>query len=164
MDNLTNWYIRRSRKRFWKSESDRDKTLAIHKKVVNELRYVSVQLGIGGWKSFSPKYVEERKYGDCKAMTCFLRACLDEVGVDSKMMLINSGYNDDLMDDTFVYRGFNHAILYIPSLDLWLDPTREHAVPGYLGIDLSDKWSLMLDSKESKLIKSPDLSISGNYN
>ena len=144
-------------------ESDRDKALAIHKKVVNELRYVSVQLGIGGWKSFSPKYVEERKYGDCKAMTCFLRACLDEVGVDSKMMLINSGYNDDLMDDTFVYRGFNHAILYIPSLDLWLDPTREHALPGYLGIDLSDKWSLMLDSKESKLIKSPDLSISGNY-
>jgi isoleucyl-tRNA synthetase len=25
MDNLTNWYIRRSRKRFWKSESDQDK-------------------------------------------------------------------------------------------------------------------------------------------
>ncbi|MDD3646774.1 MAG: isoleucine--tRNA ligase [Candidatus Gracilibacteria bacterium] len=25
MDNLTNWYIRRSRKRFWKSESDNDK-------------------------------------------------------------------------------------------------------------------------------------------
>jgi isoleucyl-tRNA synthetase len=25
MDNLTNWYIRRSRKRFWKSENDNDK-------------------------------------------------------------------------------------------------------------------------------------------
>jgi isoleucine--tRNA ligase len=25
MDNLTNWYIRRSRKRFWKSENDSDK-------------------------------------------------------------------------------------------------------------------------------------------
>jgi isoleucyl-tRNA synthetase len=25
MDNLTNWYIRRSRKRFWKSENDGDK-------------------------------------------------------------------------------------------------------------------------------------------
>jgi isoleucyl-tRNA synthetase len=25
MDNLTNWYIRRSRKRFWKSENDMDK-------------------------------------------------------------------------------------------------------------------------------------------
>jgi isoleucyl-tRNA synthetase len=25
MDNLTNWYVRRSRKRFWKSENDTDK-------------------------------------------------------------------------------------------------------------------------------------------
>jgi len=25
MDNLTNWYIRRSRRRFWKSENDSDK-------------------------------------------------------------------------------------------------------------------------------------------
>jgi isoleucyl-tRNA synthetase len=28
MDNLTNWYIRRSRKRFWKSENDGDKMQA----------------------------------------------------------------------------------------------------------------------------------------
>jgi len=28
MDNLTNWYIRRSRKRFWKSENDGDKIQA----------------------------------------------------------------------------------------------------------------------------------------
>ncbi|MDR1987750.1 MAG: class I tRNA ligase family protein [Candidatus Peribacteria bacterium] len=28
MDNLTNWYIRRSRKRFWKSENDSDKQQA----------------------------------------------------------------------------------------------------------------------------------------
>ncbi|MBT3726296.1 class I tRNA ligase family protein [bacterium] len=28
MDNLTNWYIRRSRKRFWKSENDGDKLQA----------------------------------------------------------------------------------------------------------------------------------------
>ena len=30
MDNLTNWYIRRSRKRFWKSENDEDKNEAYH--------------------------------------------------------------------------------------------------------------------------------------
>jgi isoleucyl-tRNA synthetase len=28
MDNLTNWYIRRSRKRFWKTENDSDKMQA----------------------------------------------------------------------------------------------------------------------------------------
>ncbi len=30
IDELTNWYIRRSRRRFWKSEDDRDKKLAYH--------------------------------------------------------------------------------------------------------------------------------------
>jgi len=30
MDNLTNWYIRRSRRRFWKSENDTDKIWAYH--------------------------------------------------------------------------------------------------------------------------------------
>ena len=30
VDNLSNWYIRRSRKRFWKSESDSDKEQAYH--------------------------------------------------------------------------------------------------------------------------------------
>lgn len=39
MDNLTNWYIRRSRKRFWKSENDGDKLEAY-----NTLHHVLVEL------------------------------------------------------------------------------------------------------------------------
>ncbi|MDO5576509.1 MAG: isoleucine--tRNA ligase, partial [Fibrobacter sp.] len=38
IDNLTNWYIRRSRRRFWKSENDSDKELAY-----KTLYYVLVQ-------------------------------------------------------------------------------------------------------------------------
>ncbi len=39
VDNLTNWYIRRSRRRFWKSQNDADKTHAYR-----TLRYVLLQL------------------------------------------------------------------------------------------------------------------------
>jgi isoleucyl-tRNA synthetase len=39
VDNLSNWYIRRSRKRFWKSENDSDK-----KEAYQTLYYVLVQL------------------------------------------------------------------------------------------------------------------------
>jgi isoleucyl-tRNA synthetase len=39
MDNLTNWYVRRSRKRFWKSENDSDKIEAYE-----TLYYVLVEL------------------------------------------------------------------------------------------------------------------------
>src|SRR5688572_32687786 len=30
IEELSNWYIRRNRRRFWKSESDRDKAAAYH--------------------------------------------------------------------------------------------------------------------------------------
>ena len=39
IDNLSNWYIRRSRKRFWKSENDADKRQAYE-----TLHYVLVEL------------------------------------------------------------------------------------------------------------------------
>jgi isoleucyl-tRNA synthetase len=39
IDNLSNWYIRRSRKRFWKSEDDDDK-----KQAYQTLHYVLVEL------------------------------------------------------------------------------------------------------------------------
>ena len=39
VDDLTNWYIRRSRRRFWKSEDDTDK-----RRAYRTLRYVLVQL------------------------------------------------------------------------------------------------------------------------
>ncbi len=39
LDGLSNWYVRRSRKRFWKSENDQDKTQAYH-----TLYYVLVEL------------------------------------------------------------------------------------------------------------------------
>ncbi|MDI6778340.1 MAG: isoleucine--tRNA ligase [Patescibacteria group bacterium] len=39
IDNLSNWYIRRSRKRFWKSENDEDK-----KQAYETLRYILIEL------------------------------------------------------------------------------------------------------------------------
>jgi len=55
MDNLTNWYIRRSRKRFWKSENDNDKIEAY-----NTLYEVLVELS----KIISPfmPFVSENIY------------------------------------------------------------------------------------------------------
>ncbi len=45
LDDASNWYVRRSRKRFWKSESDADKQQAYH-----TLHYVLVQIA----KMFAP--------------------------------------------------------------------------------------------------------------
>lgn len=54
MDNLTNWYIRRSRKRFWKSENDNDKIEAY-----NTLHEVLVELSkvIAPFMPFVSEYI-----------------------------------------------------------------------------------------------------------
>ncbi len=67
VDDLTNWYIRRSRRRFWKSEDDADKRCAYR-----TLRYVLVQLSKVA-APFCP-FISEQIYGN-------LRGASDPVSV-----------------------------------------------------------------------------------
>ncbi len=59
VDDLTNWYIRRSRRRFWKSEDDADKRNAYR-----TLRYVLVQLSKVA-APFCP-FISEQIYGNLR--------------------------------------------------------------------------------------------------
>ncbi len=59
VDDLTNWYIRRSRRRFWKSEDDADKRYAYR-----TLRYVLVQLSKVA-APFCP-FISEQIYGNLR--------------------------------------------------------------------------------------------------
>ena len=67
VDDLTNWYIRRSRRRFWKSEDDADKRSAYR-----TLRYVLVQLSKVA-APFCP-FISEQIY-------CNLKGASDPVSV-----------------------------------------------------------------------------------
>ncbi len=138
-------------------KTEEEKVNTIYQFIQKDLRYVSVQLGIGGWKSYSPKYVEERKYGDCKAMSCYLKACLEVAEIPAHMMIIKSSRQADLVSEDLVAPYFNHAILYVPSLNVWLDPTQEYAPSGYIGSTMSNKIAIMLAKDTSKIIYSPDL-------
>ena len=90
------------------------KVKAIYKYLQEETRYVSVQLGIGGFEPLSAQKVDEVKYGDCKALVNYMRAMLNAVGINSYYTLINAGRSAKKIIPEFPSQDFNHVILCVP--------------------------------------------------
>ncbi|MEM1042720.1 MAG: DUF3857 domain-containing protein [Bacteroidota bacterium] len=118
-------------------------------------RYVSVQLGIGGWQPFPASYVHERRYGDCKALTNYLAALLEAAGVTAYPALIGHD-RPDLAPD-FPRNAFNHVVLYVPlpDGDLWLEATSQTAPFGTLGAGSEDRWTLVTEPGSGRLVRTP---------
>ncbi|MES2806551.1 MAG: DUF3857 domain-containing protein [Bacteroidota bacterium] len=98
------------------SETDPIKKAKIVYKFVQEKsRYVSVQVGIGGFKPMLASDVDRLGYGDCKALSNYTRALLEVVGVPSYYTEL---YGDrdvkNIEADFFSIQG-NHVILCIPN-------------------------------------------------
>ena len=106
----------------------------LYKFMQKNMRYVSIQLGLGGWQAFDAQYVGKNKYGDCKALSNFMRAMLKEVKIQSDLVNVDAGednfYNPD---STFCNPAFNHEILYVPSENMWLECTSDVNPTGYMG-------------------------------
>ena len=120
-------------------------------------RYVSVQLGLGGWQPFDAQYVAERGYGDCKALTNYLKALLAEAGVTAYPALIRTGRGErDVLPD-FPSNQFNHVVLMAPveGDTLWLEATDQTAPFGHLGGSNEDRYALVVKQGASTLVRTP---------
>ena len=138
--------------------TDREKVNALYKYMQENMRYVSVQLGIGGWQTFDAKYVEENKFGDCKALSNFMKAMLKHAGIKSNMIVIGSGRNSFPLQEDFVSPNMNHMILYVPEEDMWLECTSTYGPLDYIGSSTEDRNCLLVSEKNGGLIKTPALS------
>ena len=96
------------------AKSDREKIKIIYNYLQSNFRYVDISLGIGGYKPFDANFVDTKKYGDCKALSNYMHACLDAVGIVSYPALINAEYNKEPVDPGFPHNSFNHVILCVP--------------------------------------------------
>jgi tetratricopeptide (TPR) repeat protein len=105
--------------------SDLDKVRAVHAFVVGQTRYVGLEFGIHGFKPYKVSQVLARKFGDCKDKAALMVALLGEVGVDADMVLLRTRRGGRLSAEPPSLAGFDHAIAYIPKLDLYLDGTAE---------------------------------------
>jgi transglutaminase-like putative cysteine protease len=133
------------------------KARKIYQFIQNQTRYVSVQLGIGGWQTIEAEKVATTKYGDCKALTNYTKALLKVAGVEAYPALVRAGDKEpDVLTD-FPSFQFNHVILCVPDGrdTLFLECTDGHNPAGYVGDFTGSRHALLVLPEGSRLIKTP---------
>lgn len=135
--------------------STKEKIKATYEYLQQNTRYVSIQLGIGGWKPFESGFVHENKYGDCKALSFYTQSLLTHIGIPSYYTLIRARHSASAIDPSFPNAHFNHAILTVPIANdtLWLECTSQTNPFAYQGTFTSDRYALMVIPGNSQLVK-----------
>ena len=95
--------------------------------VVTQTRYVGLEFGIHGYKPYRVDQILSRRFGDCKDKASLLHALLEAMGIDSRLVLLRMRRLGRLPELPASLAVFNHAILYVPELDLWLDGTASYS-------------------------------------
>ena len=114
-------------------DTPRSKALALSDWVRQNIRYVAVYIGAGSVVPHPAQAVLDNRYGDCKDHVALLEALLKAVAIESSPALINFG-NAYALPTVPTLGLLNHAITYVPSLDLYLDSTATSIGAGYLPI------------------------------
>jgi len=149
------------------------KMQAIAEFVQRDIRYVAIELGIGGWQPHAAPEVFSHKYGDCKDKATLMRTMLREIGVDSYQVAINTE-RGSVTHDTPAHSAFNHVILAIrmpddvndPSLIallqhpklgriLFFDPTDDTTPFGQIRGHLQANYGLLVSSDGGELVELP---------
>ncbi len=103
------------------------KVRRIHDWVVDHTRYVGLEFGIHGYKPYRVPQIVERGFGDCKDKASLLYTMFREAGIDAHVVLVRTRRNGAIPDLPASLAVFDHAIAYVPELDLYIDGTAEHS-------------------------------------
>jgi hypothetical protein len=128
-------------------------------------RYVGIQLGLGGFRPFSAETVDRLGYGDCKALSNYMKALLSCAEIPSLYVIAGAGPNKGItMADFPTINQNNHAILCVPLQKdtIWLECTSQTQPCGYLGKFVEGRQVLLITPKGGKLCRTPLLTSAQN--
>jgi tetratricopeptide (TPR) repeat protein len=140
-----------------------DKVKAIYKWVTENTRYVALEFGIYGYKPRRCVQTVARGWGDCKDKATVIATLLKEVGIPSTIVVTRTRMRGDLRTKISSFAPFDHAIAYVPSLNLYLDGTAEHT--GIYELPKMDVGAVVLQVNEgkAKLTRIPDADPEKNF-
>lgn len=150
------------------------KMQALAQFVQHDVRYVAIELGIGGWQPHPAADVFSHRYGDCKDKATLMRSMLREIGIDSYPVAINM-YRGSVTSQTPAHLGgFDHQITAIKLPNdlqdsslvavrsdlklgrvLFFDPTNELVPFGQLPGYLQANYGLLVTPDGGELVELP---------
>ena len=142
----------------------REKIFVLYDFLQKNTRYISIQLGIGGWQPFEAAYVAEKKYGDCKALSNYMIALLKEAGITGKYVEIYGGKSPPPFIEDFSFSQSNHVISCVPlnKDTIWLECTSQTVSPGYMGSFTGNREGLLIDETGGHLVHTPTYKVADN--
>ncbi|MEM7049451.1 MAG: transglutaminase family protein [Acidobacteriota bacterium] len=149
------------------SDSPRSTLEELTRFVQQSVRYVAVEVGIGGFQPSPPRLVLKRRWGDCKDKSMLLMEMLRAVGIDAFPALVRA--RQDAVDEDFPSpTQFNHLILAVPARQLatasgdavgggylFVDPTQSMGGSRWLNPLLGGQLALVVGSSINDLVQIP---------
>jgi transglutaminase-like putative cysteine protease len=128
----------------------RDKVKALYEYLQNTTHYVNIQLGIGGWQPMRAEEVAKTGFGDCKALSNYMKALLDVIEIPSYYVIISTEKKRFFPD----YPNFtqaNHVVLMVPAEKdtLWLECTSQTLPFGYIHKNILGHDALAIGDKDA---------------
>lgn len=146
------------------AKTPKEKIKLLYNYLQANTRYVGVQLGIGGYKPIAAEKVAAVNYGDCKALSNYMKAMLEVAGIKSNLVVI--GNDMPSLNKSFAsVNQANHMILCVPLEQdtTWLECTSQYVPPGFVGNDNSDRTVLLVTEDGGRLAQTPVYSPADNY-
>ncbi len=145
--------------------SDREKAQRIYAYMQQKTRYISVQIGIGGFQPMLSTDVDRLGYGDCKALVSYMQSLLAAVDIPSIYCVVYAGRFKHNMDPEFASMDQgNHVILALPlgNDTTWLECTSQTLPFGFLGDFTDDRLVLACSEAGGKILRTPLLTTKMN--
>ena len=124
-------------------------------KLHSNVRYTGLEFGEANLTPRAPSETLKRKYGDCKDKAAVLVSMLRAAGIPANLALLNAGSGRDIQPDIPGMNRFNHAIVYIPGRDLFIDTTAEYLRFGELPDEDQNRWALIIAENTTELKRTP---------
>lgn len=139
----------------------RAKVQAVLDALRRDVRYTSLAFGEADIVPVPPAETVARHYGDCKDQATLLVSQLRALGIPAWVALLDSGPGREISPDLPALGGFDHAIVHVPGLDLWIDPTSLFSRAGDLPLGDRDRWALVCREGVGALVRTPRARASG---